>query len=106
VAEEAVGGTVVMESTQDDRLWALLSYIFAPVVGIIMLLIEDKKDRPFIKYNAWVSIVLGVIAIVLSFLCVGVLVWFYGIYVGIKAYQGEVVEVPWVSGFVRSQGWA
>ncbi len=103
MAEEAIGGG---EITQDDKLWALLSYIFAPLIGIIVLLIEDKKNRPFLKYNAVVSIILGVITIILSGFCIGILVWFYAIYLGIKSYQGELVEVPVISDFVRNQGWA
>jgi uncharacterized membrane protein len=107
MAEEVMGSQVDRgEVTDDDKLWALLSYIFSPLVGIIMLLIEDKKNRPFIKYNAVVSIVVGVLAIVLSSVCIGVLVWIYGIYLGIKSYQGEWVEVPFISDFVRNQGWA
>jgi len=94
------------EITQDEKLWALLSYIFCPLIGIIALLIEDKKNRPFIKYNAVVSIILGIIAIVLSWACLGILVWFYAIYLGIKSYQGEWVQVPIVSDFVKNQGWA
>lgn len=105
MAEEVVG-TPGGEITQDDKLWALLSYILAPLVGIIVLLIEDKKNRPFLKYNAVVSIVLGVLGILLSWLCIGILIWFYSIYLGIKSYQGEWVEVPIVSDFVRNQGWA
>ncbi len=92
MAEEVVQTTT--EVTDDDRLWALLSYILCPIVGIIVLLIEDKRARPFIKYNAVVSIILGILAIVLSSVCIGILVWFYAIYLGIKSYQGEWVEVP------------
>lgn len=103
MAEEIVGAG---EVTQDDKLWALLSYIFAPLIGIVVLLIEDKKNRPFLKYNAVVSIILGILAIVLSSICIGVLVWFYAIYLGIKSYQGEWVEVPVISDLVRNQGWA
>jgi uncharacterized membrane protein len=94
------------EITQDDKLWALLSHIFCPLVGIIVLLIEDKKDRPFIKYNAVVSIILGILVILLSWACIGLLVWIYAIYLGFKSYQGEWVEVPVISDFVRNQGWA
>ena len=104
MAEEVVQTTT--EVTDDDRLWALLSYILCPIVGIIVLLIEDKRARPFIKYNAVVSIILGILAIVLSSVCIGILVWFYAIYLGIKSYQGEWVEVPVISNFVRNQGWA
>jgi uncharacterized membrane protein len=105
VAEEMVGVPTGGEVTQDDKLWALLSYIFPPLVGIIMLLIE-KKDRPFVKYNAVVSIILGILVVLLSWACIGVLVWFYALYLGIKSYQGEWVEVPVISDFVRNQGWA
>ena len=94
------------EITQDDKLWALLSYIFCPLIGIIVLLLEDKKNRPFLKYNAVVSIILGVVGVLLSWACIGILVWFYAIYLGIKSYQGEWVEVPLVSDLVRNQGWA
>jgi uncharacterized membrane protein len=106
MAEEAVGAPGGGEITQDDKLWSLLSYIFCPLIGVIMLLIEDKKNRPFIKYNAWVSIILGILFIILSSFCIGILVWFYAIYLGIKSYQGEWVEVPVISNFVRNQGWA
>ena len=47
--------------TSDDKLWSLLSYIFAPLVGLILLLMEDKKSRPFIKYHAVCSLVLGIV---------------------------------------------
>ena len=106
MAEEMVGAPAGGEITQDDKLWALLSYIFAPLIGIIVLLIEDKKNRPFLKYNAVISIILGILAAVLSWACIGILVWLYAIYLGFKSYQGEWVEVPVISDFVRNQGWA
>lgn len=88
-----------------DKLWALLSMVFAPLVGIIALLMEDKKNRPFIKYYAVQSIVLGVLSILLSGVCIGVIVWVYGIYVGVKAYGGEVVQIPVITDFCKNQGW-
>ena len=104
---EEMGAMPGSEVTDDDKLWALLSYIFCPLIGIIALLLEDKKNRPFIKYNAVVSIILGIISIILLGACgLGILVWFYAIYLGIKSYGGEWVEVPVISDFVRNQGWA
>lgn len=96
----------VGEVTQDDKLWALLSYIFCPIVGAIVLLMEDKKTRPFLKYNAVVSIVLGLLFWLTSCIGIGFLAWIYSLYLGYKSYQGEMVEVPVVSDFVRNQGWA
>ncbi len=53
------------EVTQDDKLWALLSWLIW-VVALIALLMEDKKSRPFIRYNAVQSLALAVVGWVLS----------------------------------------
>jgi uncharacterized membrane protein len=101
------------EITDDDKLWALLSWITG-VVAIVALLMEDKKDRPFIKYNAVMSLVVVVVITILvgvisAITCgigaVLVLAYIYPIYLGIKAFQGEWVEVPYVTDFVKQQGW-
>ncbi|MFL7791122.1 MAG: hypothetical protein AB8I69_03200, partial [Anaerolineae bacterium] len=57
--------------TQDDKLWALLSWLFWPI-AIIVLLLEDKKTRPFIKTNAVQSLVLGGVAWATSIIGIGV----------------------------------
>jgi len=100
--------------TSDDKLWALLAYIFSPIVPVIILLMEDKKNRPFIKYHNVQALILGILEIGLSIvigwtmvgLCVPGLLWFYMIYLGVKAYQGEYVTVPVVTDWAKKQGWA
>jgi uncharacterized protein len=57
---------VPMDVTDDDKLWALLSWIFAPIVPIIVLLLEDKKTRPFIKYNAIQALILSVAGVTIQ----------------------------------------
>jgi uncharacterized membrane protein len=113
VAEEMAGTPMGgPEITDDDKLWALLSWLFWPI-AIIVLLLEDKKQRPFIKYHAVQSLVLGVIAtiisVVLSFIIIGCVVavaWgIYVIYLAIKAYQGEWVTIPLITDFCKNQGW-
>lgn len=94
------------EVTSDDKLWALLAYIFSPLIPIILMLMEDKKDRPFIRAHNAQALVLGIITIVTSAFCIGFLVWIYQIYCGIQAYQGNEVEIPVVTNFVKGQGWA
>jgi uncharacterized membrane protein len=101
--------------TDDDKLWALLCWIFAPLVPIIVLLLEDKKNRPFIRYNAMQGLIVGAAAVVLSGIlgsltfCIGSLIWpviwIYQIYLGIQAYNGNWVEVPVVTDFAKNQGW-
>jgi uncharacterized membrane protein len=102
------------EITDDDKLWSLLSWITG-IVAIIVLLMEDKKSRPFIKYNAVLAlavlVVITVLVSILSAITCGIgailmLAYIYPIYLGIKAFQGEVVSVPYISDFVVNQGWA
>jgi uncharacterized membrane protein len=100
--------------SSDDKLWALLTYVFSPLVPIIILLLEDKKERPFIQAHNAQSLVMGIINVLLAILlgwtvflsCIPFIIWIVMVYWGFKAYQGEFVEIPVVSNFVRNQGWA
>ena len=100
--------------TSDDRLWTLLGYIFAPIIPIVVLFMEDKKNRPFIKAHNAQALALGVVEwvinVLLSFVVIGcvtsVLTIILNIYLGIKANKGEVFEIPVITNFVKGQGWA
>lgn len=104
------------ELTSDDKLWAFLGYL--PFVGwiiaIVALLMEDKKSRPYIKFHSIQALVLGVVngvvSGILSFVVIGACLWIviaiYMLYIGWKAYQGESVNVPFVTDFIKNQGWA
>ncbi len=79
-----------------------------PILAIVALMMEDTKDRPFVRYNAVLSIATGAILIPLSFITCGLaaltfLVFFYWAY---QAYQGQTVEIPVVSDWIRGRGWA
>ena len=98
--------------TSDDKLWALLAYVLTPVLPIIILLMADKKDRPFIRAHNIQALIWGainsVVAVVGS-ICLFVpslILWAIGVYWGIKAYQGEYVNIPVITNFVKGQGWA
>ena len=102
------------EITDDDKLWSLLSWITG-IAAILALVMEDKKDRAFIKYNAVMAlvvlVVLSVLVTIISAVTCGIgaitmLAYIYPIYLGIKAFQGEWVEVPYLTDFVEKQGWA
>jgi uncharacterized membrane protein len=107
--------TPQIESTSDDRLWVLLGYIFSPLIPIVIMFMADKKERPFVKAHNMQALVLGVVMIVLAVIvsvvtlglgsCLTPLLWIYSIYLGIKAYRGEMVTIPVISNFVRNQGW-
>jgi len=93
--------------TSDDKLWAALGYVI-PLIAIVVLFMEDKKNRPYVKFNAVQSLVATVVLTILTtitFGCGGVLFlvmlwWAY------QAYQGQDVKIPMISDFIRNQGWA
>lgn len=102
-----------MEVDSNDRLLAALDYIFTPLVPIIIMLMEDKKNRPFIKAHNAQALVIGIIQVVLwvtSFTCVtgilALLLLLAQLYWAYKAYQGEEVVIPVITDFVKNQGWA
>jgi uncharacterized membrane protein len=112
------------EITSDDKLWAALGYPFF-IIALIMLLIEDKKNRPFIKFHAVqalvlnvgvviVEIILGIVSSALATVtfgiggllgCIGPLVWLLLIWPAILAYQGKYFDIPVITKFIRDQHW-
>jgi len=54
----------MMEVTSDDKLWALLAYVLSPLVPVIILLMEDKKNRPFIRAHNAQALVWGLINLI------------------------------------------
>jgi uncharacterized protein len=101
--------------TSDDRLWALLSYLLTPLIPIIILLMEDKKNRPFIKAHYMQALVLGVVMVIAGTIlalipivgCIVPVIWLIIVIIyAIKANKGEYVEIPVITNFVKNQGWA
>jgi uncharacterized membrane protein len=92
--------------TSDDKLWAALGYVL-PIIALIVLFMEDKKSRPYIKFNAVQSLVATVVLTVIASVTLGCgsilyLVMFWWAY---QAYQGQDVKIPMISDFIRNQGW-
>jgi uncharacterized membrane protein len=101
----------VEDTTQNDKLWAALSWIpitpLWPILAIVALLMENTKDRPFVRYHAILSIATGFAAVIITIVTLGFgsivfLAFFYWAY---KAYQGERVNIPVVTDFIKNQGW-
>lgn len=99
------------EITSDDKLWAALSWLpvgpLYPVVAILMLLMEEKKNRPFVRYNAVLALATGAAFFALAIptmglAALGYLVFFYWAY---QASQGQKVEIPFLSDWIKQQGW-
>ena len=114
VAED-VTEQVSEQITDDDKLWGLLSWLpwIGWILAIIALLIEPQKNRPFVRYHAVqalaANVVLTVLSIVLSITvvlaCIAPFLWVVLLYPAVKAYQGEWLEIPWLTDFCKNQGW-
>jgi uncharacterized membrane protein len=100
-----------MQADSNERLWAALSWIpvtpLYPILAIVALLMENTKGSAFVRHHAVQALAAGVVMIVITAVTLGVggilfLVFFYWAY---KAYQGETVEIPVITNFVRNQGW-
>jgi uncharacterized membrane protein len=95
-----------------DKLMAALSYPIG-IVAIVILLVQDMKNRPFQKYHAVQALAVNIILIVLSIVlgwtvvlaCLPLLLWLVTLYWAYKAYQGEYFEIPGLTSFLRGQGW-
>jgi uncharacterized membrane protein len=110
MSEQPFGGS---EITSDDKLWVLLTYLLSPIIPIVILLMEDKKNRPFIRAHNAQALILGIINVVVGLFfwtvvapCINLALFVYLIYLAIKGYQGEYVTVPVITDFVKKQGWA
>lgn len=102
--------------TSDDRLWGLLAYLLTPLVPIIILVMEDKKNRPFLKAHNSQALILGIVeyllAIILGAITLGIgscilsiVILVINILYGIKANKGETFEIPVITNFVRQKNW-
>lgn len=95
-----------------DKLMAALAYPIG-IIALIILLVEDMKSRPFQKYHAVQALAVNVVIVILSILlgwtvvllCVPFLLWLVTLYWAYQAYQGQWVEIPVVTNFIKGQGW-
>lgn len=98
----------------NDKLLAAGSYLL-PLIGIIILVTDTMKAKPFMKFHAIQSIALNLVIWVLFFvlstvtfglgaICAPV-IWLVMFWPAYKAYQGELFEIPVVTNFIKNQGW-
>ncbi|MBI5052571.1 MAG: hypothetical protein HZC38_14480 [Chloroflexi bacterium] len=102
-------------SDSNDKLMAALSYPI-PLVGLIILISDTMKVKPFLKFHAVQSLALNVVLWVgfmaISFVTAGCgaicapVILLAMLYPAYKAYQGEMFAIPTLTDFIKNQGWA
>lgn len=92
---------------QDERIIAALSYAFSPLAPLLLLLLEDQKEKPFIRAHLNQALILGLIYMFLTLITLGcaAILWVGLLYFAFRAYQGEEFEIPIISELIKKQGW-
>lgn len=101
--------------SSDDKLWAALGYPI-PIISIVVLLMEDKKNIPFLRFHAVQSIAVNIAIWVLIILLITVtfglggicapLLWLVTLWPAYDSFQGNYTEIPVITKFLKGQGWA
>ncbi len=95
-------------ASDTSKLLAALGYVFW-IPALIAILIDPYKEEKFVKFHAIQALVFGValyaIAAVLSTVLIGCLIYpigfIYQIYLAVKAFGGQYVEIPVIYGFIK-----
>jgi uncharacterized membrane protein len=118
--------------SDNDRLFAAGSYIIW-LIAVFVLFSETNKKRAFQRYHAVQSLGFAVAAFVLYavfcclyyavaaiagaiadtlgtlVLCLALPIWFVplalALWFAYRAYQGEQFDIPYVTQFMKGQGW-
>jgi uncharacterized membrane protein len=119
------------EVSSDDRLlsalmWLSMVAIQLPILSVVLLFIEPNKSSKFQRHHAVSSIIFWVAALiyegmatvlftvlsVISLGCLAICGWviffvphLLALYYALKAFNGDEVQIPFVTDFARRQGW-
>jgi uncharacterized membrane protein len=85
-----------------------------PLIAIIVLLMAEKKSRPFIKFHAVQSLIFNVVLWIVIFLVSAVtlgfgaicapLLWLATLWPAIDSYRGNLTEIPIITKFRAGLG--
>lgn len=89
------------ETTDDERLWALLAHLSTfvvplPAVGPLIVYMIKKEESTFVKYHAVQGIIFQLIAwAIAGVTCgVGLILFALPIWLAVRAYNGEWAGYP------------
>jgi len=112
--------------TSNDRLFAAFCYFLFPWGSVLVLLLDETKNRKYVRYHAihaigfmvalsGISIALFMVYGVLTTISFGILGFclfpilflpmLYPIYAILQVLTGKSFVIPIVTDFMKSQGW-
>lgn len=97
--------------TEKERWYAALCYFFSPFFPAVLLFILDLNDYPYLKTHIFQSLVMGLFFLIfmpfllITSLGVAGLFWLIMPYWSLLAFNGQSINIPWISAWVKDQGW-
>ncbi|MBI9048297.1 MAG: hypothetical protein JEZ00_02670 [Anaerolineaceae bacterium] len=91
----------------EDRIWAAAAYAFSPIAPLLIMLLDDQKDIPFVKAHLMQALTIGILYVFITLITLGcgAILWLGLLYSAFKAYQGETFQIPFIYEFIEKQGW-
>jgi uncharacterized membrane protein len=95
-----------MKKNKGDIIY-IFTYLLSWLSGIIVFVTRGQEDKR-IKFHSLQAIFLGITAVVLEFVLffipslgsvLAFLIWLYGMYIAVKAYEGEDIKVPVIADY-------
>ena len=113
IPNEPTPEVISSDVSSEDRLWVLLCFLLAPLLPLITLFLDDKKNKPFIKYHTVPTLILGIaeaiVATILGMIpivgCFTPLLYIINVVYGVKAYKGVNTDIPVITNFAKQQNW-
>ena len=118
--------TAGTDPSSNDRVLGALCYLFVPLGSLIVLISNEYKDRPFLRFHAIQAVgffgaitayalvmfiaffVITVVTLGLGVCCAWVLFILpivLSLYYAYLAAQDMYFEIPWLTDFMVEQGW-
>jgi uncharacterized membrane protein len=93
--------------SETDRVWAAAAYAFSPLSPILILLLDDKSEIPFVKEHLMQALTVGIFFMLLTIITLGfgAILWIIPLFLAFKAYNGESFHIPIIYELVENQGW-
>jgi uncharacterized membrane protein len=98
----------------NNRLLAAAGYPI-PLIPLIVLLMEDKRNLPFLRFHAVQSLALSVVLFVAGILLTAVtlgfgaictpIFWLVTFWPAYDSYSGNYTQIPIITNFLKNQGW-
>lgn len=89
--------------TQNEKVWAGLTYFLGIIGCVLAMVMEDSKKSPYIQLHALQALAFHFIFVAINFLTCGSAAVLYipvVLWLAFRAYQGEIFDIPVVTPWI------